>query len=94
MFGGLGALPRPGDFGEPDVRYLPLPLGDAVRIRENMAGERKWRFGARPVIRALTYGVRPPDTDGLLTMHVSWTEPVVDEPLEQIVDRIAATLSL
>ncbi|MCX4548883.1 MULTISPECIES: hypothetical protein [unclassified Streptomyces] len=92
--GWLAEHMRAGDFGEPDVRYLPLPLGDAVRIRENMAGERKWRFGARPVIRALTYGVRPPDTDGLLTMHVSWTEPVVDEPLEQIVDRIAATLSL
>ncbi|NDZ80157.1 hypothetical protein G3I19_16850 [Streptomyces sp. SID10853] len=90
----LAGCMRAGDFGEPDVRYVRLPLGEAVRIRENMAGERKWRFGARPVIRALTYGVRPPDTEGLLTMHVSWTEPVVDEPLEQIVDGIAGTLSL
>ncbi|MEV6792665.1 hypothetical protein AB0M87_11800 [Streptomyces sp. NPDC051320] len=83
-----------GDFGEPDVRYVELPLGDAVRIRENMAGDRKWRFGSRPVIRALTYGVRPRDSDGLLTLRVSWTESVVDEPLEQIVDNIAGTLSL
>lgn len=92
--GWLAATMRAGDFGEPDVTEVRLPLGEAIRIRENMTGERKWRFGARPVIRVLTYGVRPPDSDGLLTMHVSWTEPVLDEPLEQIVDAIAGTLSL
>ncbi|MGW0824253.1 hypothetical protein [Streptomyces sp. NPDC002845] len=82
------------DFGEPDVRQVRLPLGDAVRIRQNVIGEKKRLFGSRPVIRMLYYGVRPDTTDLAVTMLVSWTEPVLDEPAEQIVDNIARTLSL
>jgi hypothetical protein len=29
------------DFGEPDVRDVRLPLGDAVRIRQNLIGEKE-----------------------------------------------------
>ncbi|MFF0104888.1 hypothetical protein [Streptomyces hirsutus] len=82
------------DFGEPDVRETRLPLGDAVRIRQNVIEERKRLLGARPVIRTLFYGVRPATTDAAVTLLVSWTEPVLDEPLEGIVDGIARTLSL
>ncbi|MGW3712140.1 hypothetical protein ACWDN6_18595 [Streptomyces albogriseolus] len=82
------------DFGPPDVRRVRLPLGDAVRIRQNLVEERKRLFGPRPVVRTLFYGVRPPTTDAALTLMVSWTEPVLDEPLEGIVDGIAKTLTL
>ncbi|MER6106970.1 hypothetical protein ACWGPD_03620 [Streptomyces hirsutus] len=82
------------DFGEPDVRETRLPLGDAVRIRQNVIGERKRLLGPRPVIRTLFYGVRPATTDAAVTLLVSWTEPVLDEPLEGIVDGIAQTLHL
>ncbi|MFD0210185.1 hypothetical protein ACFVH9_13875 [Streptomyces hirsutus] len=82
------------DFGEPDVRETRLPLGDAVRIRQNVIEERKRLLGPRPVIRTLFYGVRPAATDAAVTLLVSWTEPVLDEPLEGIVDGIARTLSL
>ncbi|MCX2927379.1 hypothetical protein [Streptomyces sp. NEAU-W12] len=82
------------DFGEPDVRETRLPLGDAVRIRQNLVEDRKRLLGPRPVIRTLFYGVRPVTTDAAVTLLVSWTEPVLDEPLEDIVDGIAHTLSL
>ncbi|MFC8832652.1 hypothetical protein ACFT8V_05570 [Streptomyces griseoincarnatus] len=82
------------DFGPPDVRRVRLPLGDAVRIRQNLVEERKRLFGPRPVVRTLFYGVRPPTTDAAVTLMVSWTEPVLDEPLEGIVDGIARTLKL
>ncbi|MFI8302675.1 hypothetical protein ACIF80_04330 [Streptomyces sp. NPDC085927] len=82
------------DFGEPDVRETRLPLGDAVRIRQNVVEDRKRLLGPRPVIRTLFYGVRPATTDAAVTLPVSWTEPVLDEPLEGIVDGIAQTLSL
>lgn len=82
------------DFGAPDVREVRLPLGDAVRIRQNLIGEKKGFFGPRPVIHTLFYGVRPEAMETAITMLVSWTEPVLDEPAEDIVDSIAQTLSL
>ncbi|GGQ74729.1 hypothetical protein OIE82_14530 [Streptomyces althioticus] len=82
------------DFGPPDVRHVRLPLGDAVRIRQNLVEERKRLFGPRTVVRTLFHGVRPPTTDAAVTLMVSWTEPVLDEPLEGIVDGIARTLKL
>ncbi|MGW4822221.1 hypothetical protein ACWEP4_25340 [Streptomyces sp. NPDC004227] len=82
------------DFGEPDVREVRLPLGDAVRIRQNLIGEKKGFFGPRPVIHTVFYGVRPDGKETALTMLVSWTEPVLDEPAEQMADNIAKTLSL
>ncbi|MFI8206069.1 hypothetical protein [Streptomyces sp. NPDC085937] len=56
--------------------------------------ERKRPFGPRPVVRTLFHGVRPPTTDAAVTPMVSWTGPVLDEPLEGIVDSIARTLTL
>ncbi|CAL9545049.1 hypothetical protein [Streptomyces sp. enrichment culture] len=82
------------DFGEPDVREVGLPLGDAVRIRQNIIEERKRLLGPRPVVHTLFYAVRPATTDAAITLLVSWTEPVLDEPLENIVDTIAGTLHL
>ncbi|KOX45211.1 hypothetical protein ADL09_23705 [Streptomyces sp. NRRL F-7442] len=82
------------DFGDPDVREVRLPLGDAVRIRQNLIEEKKGIFGPRPVIHTLFYAVRPSSTDAAITLLASWTEPVLDEPLEGIVDAIAGTLHL
>ncbi|MFG2678240.1 hypothetical protein [Streptomyces sp. NPDC048392] len=79
------------DFGEPDVREVRLPLGDAVRIRQNLIEEKKGLLGPRRVIHTLFYAVRPPATDVAVTLLASWTEPVLDEPLEVIVDAIAGT---
>ncbi|MEU6070371.1 MULTISPECIES: hypothetical protein [Streptomyces] len=82
------------DLGAPDVREVRLPLGDAVRIRQNFVGEKKRLLGPRPVIRSLFYGVRPDGMDTAITLALSWTEPVLDEPVEQMGDTIAGTLSL
>ncbi|MEF9905649.1 hypothetical protein [Streptomyces sp. P9-A2] len=46
------------------------------------------------MIRTLFYGVRPETMPAAVTLLVSWTEPVLDEPLEGIVDGIARTLHL
>ncbi|MEU7383701.1 MULTISPECIES: hypothetical protein [unclassified Streptomyces] len=82
------------DFGEPDVRQVRLPLGDAVRIRQNLIGEKKGFFGPRPVIHTVFYGVRADGMETALTLLVSWTEPILDEAAEQMADNIAKTLSL
>ncbi|MGW7382512.1 hypothetical protein [Streptomyces sp. NPDC054794] len=83
-----------GEFGEPDVRRLRLPLGDAVRIRQNFVGEKKRLLGPRPVIRSLFYGVRPKGMRTAITLTLSWTEPILDEPTERMGDDIAGTLSV
>ncbi|MFJ4920890.1 hypothetical protein [Streptomyces sp. NPDC088725] len=90
----LTRLMSTDDFGEPDVSRIALPLGPAVRIRQNFAGEKKRLFGPRPLIRSLAYGVRPPSEDAALVLYASWTESVLDEPLEQVLDQMARSLSL
>ncbi|GGJ52300.1 hypothetical protein [Streptomyces brasiliensis] len=82
------------DFGEPNVRRVRLPLGEAVRIRQNLIGEKKRWFGARPVIRSLFYGVRPEGMGTAVTLTLSWEEAVLDEPVEQMGDAIARTLTV
>ncbi|MGF0168201.1 hypothetical protein OH717_12950 [Streptomyces albidoflavus] len=82
------------DFGPPEIAYTDLPLGPAVRIRQNIIGEKKRLFGSRPVIRTLSYGVQPKGEKGLLVLTCSWTEPVLDEPIAAIVDNMAPTLLL
>ncbi|MEU9735731.1 hypothetical protein [Streptomyces sp. NPDC048002] len=82
------------DLGEPDVRELRLPIGDAVRVRQNYAEERKRLLGGRLVVHSLYYAVRPDHLKAAITMTVSWTEPVLDEPLEKMADDIARTLTV
>lgn len=82
------------DLGEPDVRRVRLPLGDAVRIRQNFIGEKKRLLGPRPVIRTLFYGVRPEGMRTAITLTLSWTEPILDEPAERMGDDAAGTLSV
>lgn len=82
------------DLGEPDVREVRLPLGPAVRIRQNIIGDKKSFFGSRPLIRTLLHVVRPEGTEVALGMYVFWREAVVDEPLVEAADAIAQTLEM
>ncbi|WP_436737382.1 hypothetical protein [Streptomyces sp. BBFR102] len=82
------------DFGPPQIDHTDLPLGPAVRIRQDIIGEKKRLFGSRPVIRTLAYGVQPRGENGLLVLTCSWTEPVLDEPITAIVDNMALSLTL
>ncbi|MFE3084645.1 hypothetical protein ACFXGM_14265 [Streptomyces albidoflavus] len=82
------------DFGPPQIDRITLPLGPAVRIRQNITGEKKRLFGSRPVIRTLSFGVQPEGEKGLITLICSWTDPVLDEPLGGIMDTMAQSLTL
>lgn len=82
------------DFGDPDIREVRLPLGDAVRIRQNFTAEKKRLLGPRPVIRSLFYGIRPEGMRTALTLMFSWTEAVLDEPVEKMGDDIAGTVTV
>lgn len=82
------------DFGPPQIDRITLPLGPAVRIRQNVIGEKKRLFGSRPVVRTLVYGVQPKGEKGLLVLRCSWAESVIDEPITGIVDNMAPTLVL
>ncbi|MFD5181808.1 hypothetical protein ACFWMQ_04055 [Streptomyces sp. NPDC058372] len=82
------------DFGPPQIDQITLPLGPAVRIRQNVIGEKRRLFGSRPVIRTLAFGVQPEGEKGLITLICSWTDPVLDGPLGDILDDMAQTLTL
>ncbi|MFF3845414.1 hypothetical protein [Streptomyces sp. NPDC002328] len=82
------------DFGPPEVTGTVLPVGPAVRIRQNLATKRN-RRGAPGLLReTVTYGIRPDDTNFALMLLASWTVPGISEELETAVDEIAQTLTV
>ncbi|WP_103504803.1 MULTISPECIES: hypothetical protein [Streptomyces] len=81
------------ELGEPDVQYGELPnVGRAVRLRQNYPGARKSWFGGRTVNRSVVYGIAPRGQDSLITLTALWTDPGIDEPVEEWTDEIAGTV--
>ncbi|MET7451251.1 hypothetical protein ABZT03_04995 [Streptomyces sp. NPDC005574] len=82
------------DFGPPDISRTDLPVGPAVRLRQNFAAEGSPRGGAGVLLRTVTYGIRPTGTDGALVLLVSWTAPGLEEEMEAAADSIAQTITV
>jgi hypothetical protein len=82
------------DFGPPEISRAELPIGPAVRLRQNFAAEGSPRRGPGVLLRTVTYGIRPTGTDSAVMLLVSWTSPGIDEELEEAADSIAATLTV
>lgn len=82
------------DFGPPKISRTDLPIGPAVRIRQNFAaGSRLCR---RPgvLMETLTYGALPTGAESALMMLVSWTVPGLSEEMETSADSIVETLTV
>lgn len=78
----------------PQIAYMDLPLGSAVRIRQNYYAGKKRLFRPRPVLRALVYGVQPKNEKGLIRLVCSWEDFALDEVLIPMVDEMAESLTL
>ncbi|MFD8811178.1 hypothetical protein ACFV23_06755 [Streptomyces sp. NPDC059627] len=82
------------DFGPPRISHLELPLGPAVRLRQNFAADGMPRRGPGVLLQTVTYGVLPEGTDNAVVLLVSWTAPGIDEEIEDAADSIARTLTV
>lgn len=80
------------DFGPPDISHRDLPVGRAVRIRQNFAAKTSWLKKPGVLLETLTYGVVPEGAESAIVMLVSWTVPGVAEMLEESADSIANSL--
>ncbi|MFD5537266.1 hypothetical protein ACFWIJ_05255 [Streptomyces sp. NPDC127079] len=82
------------DFGPPQISHPKVPIGPAVRLRQNFAADGMPRGGPGVLIQTVTYGVLPEGTDDALVLLVSWTVPGFDDVMEDAADSIARTLTV
>ncbi|MFF4347710.1 hypothetical protein [Streptomyces sp. NPDC001530] len=82
------------DFGPPDISHTELPLGPAVRIRQNFAADDARPGGPGILLETLVYGVLPAGAESALVLLVSWTVPGIAEEMEEAAADIVRTLTV
>ncbi|GHF19844.1 hypothetical protein GCM10018789_57330 [Streptomyces werraensis] len=82
------------DFGGPKVTHTELPVGPAVRIRQNLAMSGSSGTAAGVLLETVTYGVLPTGTKAAVMLLASWSVPGLSEEMEEAVDGIAPTLTV
>ncbi|MEW1778006.1 hypothetical protein [Streptomyces sp. NPDC086777] len=82
------------DFGPPQISRPEVPIGPAVRLRQNFSADGMPRGGPGVLLQTVTYGVLPVGIDDALVLLVSWTLPGFDEVMEDAADSIARTLTI
>lgn len=82
------------DFGPPQTARAQLPIGPAVRIRQNFAADAPPRGAAGVLLETLTYGILPDGARSALMFLMSWTVPGLDEDLEKAAEEIVRTLTV
>ncbi|MFE2050363.1 hypothetical protein ACFXAS_17870 [Streptomyces sp. NPDC059459] len=82
------------DFGPPNISRIELPIGHAVRIRQNFAAGKRSRRSPGILMETLTYGVLPTGAETALILLMSWTVPGLSEEMEKAADSIAETLTV
>ncbi|MFE5035556.1 hypothetical protein [Streptomyces sp. NPDC056683] len=82
------------EFGPPQISHPELPLGPAVRLRQNFSAAGMPRGGPGALLQTVTYGVLPEGTDNAVLLQVSWPVPGIDEEIEEAADSIALTLTV
>ncbi|MFD4261025.1 hypothetical protein ACFWR9_26215 [Streptomyces sp. NPDC058534] len=82
------------DFGPPKISHTDLPIGPAVRIRQNFAADTRSRRSPGILMETLTYAVLPAGAEVALMLLMSWTVPGLSEEIEKAADSIAETLTV
>ncbi|GAB2876672.1 hypothetical protein GCM10027074_50910 [Streptomyces deserti] len=82
------------DFGPPQISHTELPIGPAVRIRQDFAADKPSPGGPGILMETLTFGVLPTGSKIAIMLLVSWTVPGIGEELEEAADSIAQTLTV
>lgn len=82
------------DFGPPLITHTEVPIGPAVRIRQNFAAEAPSTDGSGVLLETLTYGVLPTGAESALVFLMSWTVPGIADEMEDAAAGIVKTLSV
>ncbi|WP_033319522.1 hypothetical protein [Streptomyces yerevanensis] len=82
------------DFGPPEISRTDLPLGSAVRIRQNFAADADSPEHPGILLETLTYGSLPEGTESAVILLMSWTVPGIADAMEEAADSIARTLTV
>ncbi|GGW92229.1 hypothetical protein [Streptomyces lomondensis] len=85
---------RADDFGPPHITRTDLPVGKAVRIRQDFAADSASRSGPGVLMETLTYGILPTGAESAVMLLVSWTVPGITEEMEMAADSIAQTVTV
>ncbi|MFH8659532.1 hypothetical protein [Streptomyces afghaniensis] len=82
------------DFGPPQISQPELPVGPAVRIRQDFAADNPRRDGPGMLMETLTYGILPAGAESAVMLLVSWTVPGITDEMETAADSIAQTVTV
>jgi hypothetical protein len=82
------------DFGPPRISQKDLPVGRAVRIRQDFDAASASTPGPGVLMETLTYGILPTGTNSAVMVLGSWTVPGISEEMEAAVDSIAQTVTV
>ncbi|MFF9337221.1 hypothetical protein [Streptomyces albogriseolus] len=82
------------DFGGPTVTRRQLPVGPAVRIRQNLAMRSPPDGNPGVLLETVTYGVLPAGSRAAVMLLGSWSVPGLTEEMEEALDGIASTLTV
>ncbi|MEH0423983.1 hypothetical protein [Streptomyces sp. B21-083] len=82
------------DFGPPLITRTKVPIGPAVRIRQNFATAGASPDGPGILLETLMYGVLPTGAESALVFLMSWTVPGIAEEMEEAAADIVKTLSV
>ncbi|WP_105975578.1 hypothetical protein [Streptomyces geranii] len=82
------------DFGPPLITRTGLPIGPAVRIRQNFAADGAVPGDPGVLLETLMYGVLPTGAESAVVFLMSWTVPGIADEMEQAAADLVKTLSV
>ncbi|MGW1062944.1 hypothetical protein ACWD4F_00270 [Streptomyces aureus] len=82
------------DFGPPQVTHPEVPIGPAVRIRQDFAANGARADGPGVLLETVTYGIVPTGTESAVVLLMSWTMPGIAGAMEEAADIIVRTLTV
>ncbi|WP_405769030.1 hypothetical protein [Streptomyces sp. NBC_01538] len=82
------------DFGPPLITRTEVPIGPAVRIRQNFATAAPSSDGPGVLLETLMYGVLPTGAESAVVFLMSWTVPGIADEMEEAAAGIVKTLSV
>jgi hypothetical protein len=77
--------------GQPEVTYLDLSSGPAVRAQAMLETKKRFGFGRR-LAEFIKYAVFPPDSGSLIIVTVTWELVQRTEEITQLTDELVKTL--
>ncbi|MFD5229944.1 hypothetical protein [Streptomyces qaidamensis] len=77
--------------GDPNVRYLDLDAGPAVRVQAMLKSKRILGFGSQ-LTEFIKYAVFPPDVGYVVVVTVTWRSMNESEEIVRLTDELVSTM--